>query len=287
MNELLVVFYILATLALAYLWIYPKYIGNNIKLMAWVDAVVTSIPIGISAILFWTSDPTFQLFTFELNWFFFTLIVLVVLELPIFLLYLKARNLGKAYWQAFKGDFTGSDSWTGASVKSVEKQLNDTRWDGLRTDGAKRFLLISSNVALVGGTIFLLMAQDNAWTALSLIHILLVFVFWFLLRTSVRLVSEAPDEALDERLIQIRNQSYVSAYRYLSAIAFGLVTALLVYSIVVDFQADSDGFNYLLSFTWPQMQALFWLIFGYSFMLPSMALIAKDLKAKRVIQREG
>lgn len=285
MNELLVVFYILATLALAYLWIYPKYIGNNIKLMAWVDAVVTSIPIGISAILFWTSDPMFQLFTFELNWFFFTLIVLVVLELPIFLLYLKARNLGKAYWQAFKGDFTGSESW--ASVKSVEKQLNDTRWDGLRTDGAKRFLLISSNVALVGGTIFLLMAQDNAWTALSLIHILLVFVFWFLLRTSVRLVSEAPDEALDERLIQVRNKSYVSAYRYLSAIAFGLVTALLVYSIVVDFQTDSDGFNYLLSFTWPQMQALFWLIFGYSFMLPSMALIAQDLKTKRVIQREG
>ena len=285
MNELLVVFYILATLALAYLWIYPKYIGNNIKLMAWVDAVVTSIPIGISAILFWTSDPIFQLFTFELNWFFFTLIVLLVIEIPIFLLYLKARNLGKAYWQAFKGDFTGNETW--ASIKSVEKQLNDTRWDGLRTDGAKRFLLISSNVALVGGTIFLLMAQDNAWTALSLIHILLVFVFWFLLRTSVRLVSEAPDEALDERLIQVRNKSYVSAYRYLSAIAFGLVTALLVYSIVVDFQTDSDGFNYLLSFTWPQMQALFWLIFGYSFMLPSMALIAQDLKTKRVIQREG
>ena len=285
MNELLVVFYILATLALAYLWIYPKYIGNNIKLMAWVDVVVTSIPIGISAILFWTSDPIFQLFTFELNWFLFTLIVLLVIELPIFLLYLKARNLGKAYWQAFKRDFTGNETW--ASIKSVEKQLNDTRWDGLRTDGAKRFLLISSNVALVGGTIFLLMAQDNAWTALSLIHILLVFVFWFLLRTSVRLVSEAPDEALDERLIQVRNQSYVSAYRYLSAIAFGLVTALLVYSIVVDFQTDSDGFNYLLSFTWPQMQALFWLIFGYSFMLPSMALIAQDLKTKRVIQREG
>ena len=285
MNELLVVFYILATLALAYLWIYPKYIGNNIKLMAWVDVVVTSIPIGISAILFWTSDPIFQLFTFELNWFLFTLIVLLAIELPIFLLYLKARNLGKAYWQAFKGDFTGNETW--ASIKSVEKQLNDTRWDGLRTDGAKRFLLISSNVALVGGTIFLLMAHDNAWTALSLIHILLVFVFWFLLRTSVRLVSEAPDEALDERLIQVRNQSYVSAYRYLSAIAFGLVTALLVYSIVVDFQTDSDGFNYLLSFTWPQMQALFWLIFGYSFMLPSMALIAQDLKTKRVIQREG
>lgn len=281
MNELLVVFYILATLALAYLWIYPKYVGNNIKLMVWVDVVVTSIPIGISAILFWTSDPIFRLFTFELNWFVYTLVVLLAIELPIFLLYLKARGLTKAYWQAFKGDFSGGSLWNSASVKEVEKQLNDTKWDGLRTAGAKRFLLISSNVALIGGTLFLLQVGDNAWSAFSLIHILLVFVFWFLLRQSVRLVSEAPDEALDEMLLEKRNRSYVVAYRWLSGIAFGTVTALMVYSIVVDFQTDSDGFNYLLSFTWPQVQALFWLVFGYSFMLPSMAMLSQELKKEK------
>lgn len=281
MNELLVVFYILATLALAYLWIYPKYIGNNIKLMAWVDAVVTSVPIGISAILFWNSDPTFNLFGLDLNWFVYTLVVLLAIELPIFILYLKARGLTKAYWQAFKGDFSGDGLWTAASVKSVEKQLDDTKWDGLRTAGAKRFLLISSNVFLIAGTLFLLQVGDNAWSLYSLIHILLVFVFWFLLRQSVRLVSEAPDEALDEMLLQKRNRSYVVAYRWFSAISFGLVTALMVYSIVVDFQTDSDGFNYALSFTWPQVQALFWLVFGYSFMLPSMAMLSQELKKEK------
>ena len=282
MNELLVVFYVLATLAVAYLWLYPKYIGNNIKLMAWVDVVVSSVPIGISAILFWTSDPTFRLFTFELNWFVYTLIVTVLIELPIFILYLKARGLTKAYIQAFKGDFSSDGVlWNTASVKSVEKQLNDTKWDGLRSLGAKRFLLIASNVSLIAGTILLLQVGDNVWASFSLIHILLVLVFWFLLRQSVRLVSEAPDEALDEMLLKKRDQSYVISYRWLSAIAFGAVTALLVYAIVVDFDSASDGFNYQLSFTWPQVQALFWLIFGYSFMLPSMAMLALEIKRER------
>jgi hypothetical protein len=281
MNELLVVFYILATLAVAYLWLYPRYVGNNIKLMAWVDVVVTSIPIGISAILFWVSDPVFQLFAFELNWFVYTLVVLLAIELPIFILYLKARGLTKAYLQALRGDFSGDGLWASASAKSVEKQLNDTKWDGLRTSGAKRFLLISSNIALISGTVFLLQVGDNGWSAFSLIHILLVFVFWFLLRQSVRLVSEAPDEALDEMLLQKRNQSFVIAYRWLSAIAFGAVTALMAYAIVVDFETDSDGFNYLLSFTWPQVQALFWLVFGYSFMLPSMAMLSQELKKEK------
>jgi len=205
------------------------------------------------------------------------LVVLVAIELPIFILYLKARGLTKAYLQALRGDFSSDGLWTSASAKSVAKQLNDTKWDGLRTSGAKRFLLISSNIALIGGTLLLLQVGDNGWSVFSLIHILLVFVFWFLLRQSVRLVSEAPDEALDEMLLQKRNQSYVIAYRWLSGIALGVVTALMVYSIVVDFETDSDGFNYLLSFTWPQVQALFWLVFGYSFMLPSMTMLSQEL----------
>ncbi len=32
-NELLVVFYILLTLAFAYLWFYPKVVGERVKLM--------------------------------------------------------------------------------------------------------------------------------------------------------------------------------------------------------------------------------------------------------------
>ena len=280
MNELLVVFYILATLAVAYLVIYPRYVGNNVKLMMWLDVPITAVPLGISALLFWVSDPKFNLFGIELNWFIFTLVTMLLIELPIFLLYLKARGLSQAYWAQFSPAPKGSPDagWASASVKSVEKQLNDTKWDGLRTPAARRLLLWSSNLMMLGGTGFLFAVGDNGWASYALIHILLIFVFWFLLRQSVRLVADAPEEALDEMLIQLRDRSYLVAYRWLAVLIFIAGSALLVYSIFYDSQPDSDGFNYLLNFTWPQVQAIFWFFAGYGFMMPSMALLSVELK---------
>jgi len=280
MNELLVVFYLLATLAVAYLWFYPKVVGDNVKLMFWMDVVVTGIPVAISALLFWQSDPVFSLFGWQLNWFFYTVIVMFVIEMPIFLLYLKARGLSSKYWEAWGFAPKGSpdSGWSTASVKEVEKQLNDTKWDGLRTPGAKRFLLIGSNTVILFGTGFLLSVGDNAWSAYSLIHILLIFVSWSLLRQSVRLIADAPEEALDERMIRQRDRSYLIAYRWLAAAGAGIVTALMVYAVFTDAQTSSDGFNYQLAFTWPDVQAIFWLVLGYSFMLPSMAMISLELK---------
>ena len=79
-------------------------------------------------------------------------------------------------------------------------------------------------------------------------------------------------------MIRQRDRSYLIAYRWMALFAFGFATALMVYSIFTDSQTNSDGFNYQLSFTWPQVQAIFWLIFGYSFMLPSMSMISLELK---------
>ena len=282
MNESLVVFVILVTLAASYLWIYPKYAGNDVKKMAWLDFALGFIPLGTSAILFWESDPTFRFIFFDTNWFFFTLLALTLLELPLFFWYLKARGLGKAYWamMGFGASNSEGSSWATASVKSVEKQLSDTQWDGLRTKGAKIFLLVSTNLVLLAGTVFLIVVGDNGWTALSLIYILLVFTFWFLLRQSVRLVADAPAEALDERLIRIRDRSYVIAYRWLSLLGLLLATALVFFSIYTDFQTEIDGFSYNIPLTWPQVQAIFWLIFAYSAMLPSMAVIGQELSKK-------
>jgi hypothetical protein len=219
---------------------------------------------------------------FDTNWFFFTLITLTVLELPLFFWYIKARGLGPAYLESIGFGSKGSReaAWTTASVKSVEKQLNDTQWDGLRTRGAKIFLLVATNLFLLAGAVFLFVVSDNAWTALSLIYILLIFAFWFLLRQSVRLVADAPAEALDERLIRIRDRSYVVAYRWLALILLSLATALVVFSIVTDSNDNSDGFSYNIPLTWPQIQAIFWLIYAYAFMLPSMAIISQELSNK-------
>jgi hypothetical protein len=277
MNESLVVFVILATLAAAYFWIYPRFAGNDVRKMAWLDFALGFIPMGVSAILYWQADPVFRLVFFDTNWFFFTLIALTLLELPLFFWYLKARGLGKAYW-ALMG-FSRDAAWT-ASAKSVEKQLNDTQWDGLRTRGAKVFLLVSTNLLLVVGTVFLFTVGDNVWSTLSLIYILLIFAFWFLLRQSVRLVADAPEEALDERLIQIRDRSYVIAYRWLALLVIIFGTALLVFTIFTDFLSESDGFTYSIPLTWPQIQAVFWLAFAYTAMLPSMAVISQELTKK-------
>lgn len=282
MNESLVVFVILATLAASYFWIYPKFAGNDVKKMAWLDFALGFIPLGTSAILFWESDPTFRFIFFDTNWFFFTLLALTLLELPLFFWYLKARGLGKAYRAMMGFGSSGSEgsAWATASVKSVEKQLSDTQWDGLRTRGAKIFLLVATNLVLLAGTIFLIVVGDNSWTALSLIYILLLFTFWFLLRQSVRLVADAPAEALDERLIRIRDRSYVIAYRWLSMLGLLLATALVFFSIYTDFQTEIDRFSYNIPLTWPQVQAIFWLIFAYTAMLPSMAVIGQELSKK-------
>lgn len=286
MNELLVVFYILATLTVAYLWFYPKFIGNNLTLMAWVDVLVTSIPIVISAALFWESDPAFKfLFAFDMNWFFYTLFALVLIETPIFLLYLKARGLSKEYWNYFKRSTSieslTSGSITPASVREVEKSLNDTRWDGLRSIRAKRFLLWGSNISICFGTGFLVGVGDNLWATYSLIHILMIFAFWFLLRTSTRLVADAPDEALDEMMISRRDRAHVLAFRFFAALTFTAGTALMVFAVVTDFQPDSDGFTYLVALTWPQVQAIFWAIFAYATMLPSMAMLFLEIRKSK------
>jgi hypothetical protein len=186
----------------------------------------------------------------------------------------KARGLGHEYRNLFKSSGGGFTEM--ASEKSVRKQLSDTKWDGLRTRGALRFLVFGTNITMIAGTVFLFRVGDNRWASLLILYISAIFVFWFLLRTAVRLIPDAPDRALDERMIQERNSVYHRAYQYLFGVTAVLVGALLGYSIAEDLLNDSDGFNYTLQLTWPQINAIFWLVFGYAYMLPSLIMAWRE-----------
>jgi len=273
MNELIVIFVIIVTLAVGYLVVYPKVAGNDVRKMAWLDVAFTLVPFIVSALLFWQSDPAFSLIFFDTNWFVFTLITMTVIEIPVLALYLRARGLGREYWQMM---------WrSGSSRASVDKELDDVRWDGLRTRGSKIFLLVGSNFVLIVGTVALFLMEDTPWTAYVLIQISLIFVNWFMLRKSVRLIADAPEEFLDERLVQVRNKAYVLAYQLLGGLLLTALTALLVFAIVSDFSPDSDGFTYVVTVTWTQLQGAFWLFCGYALMLPSMAVIWRDVRTSR------
>jgi uncharacterized membrane protein YhhN len=61
----------------------------------------------------------------------------------------------------------------------------------------------------------------------------------------------------------------------------------MVFAIVTDFQPESNGFVYALTITWPQVQAVFWAVFAYSTMLPSMAMLFLDIKREKEKNAKG
>lgn len=278
MNELIVIAIVLATLSIAYLWVYPTFAGRNVTLMSYMDIGFTFVPVAVSALIFWQSDPVFRVFGLELNWFIYSILAYMVIEIPVFILYVKARGLWPEY-KAIWGSSSSADYGWSSNPASVEKSLHDERWNGLRTKGALRFLVWGNTIVILGGTLVLSVIPDSPAAFYLLIHILLIFVFWFLLRQAVRLVADAPEESLDERLLEMRNISYLWAYRWLSAIVFTLGTAALAWVIVMDFQDYSpDGWIYPVEITRGQINALFWLFAGFTFSLPSMALANYKIK---------
>lgn len=273
MSEISIIAINLVALAIAYLFLYPKYAGNNTKKLAWLDVAVGSLVLLILAPFNWGSPSNFSFFTFELSWWLFAIATYALLELPLFYFYLKARGLGKEYLESFK---MNSNLTTTAGRKSVEKQLADTKWDGLRSRGALRFLVIASNVIVSFGTVFLFFVGDNVYASYALIHVVLVLVFWALLRQAVRLIPDAPSDMLDERMLKERDSVYFMAYQRLGFIVTILLILFMIFVVTYDAQDESDGFNYLLEFTWPQAQALFWFVYSYTFMLPSMIMAWRE-----------
>ena len=283
MSEISIVAINLIALATAYLYIYPKYAGNDVKRLAWLDTAVGGVALLVLTPFNWGSPSDYTFIAFDTSWWIFAILSYAILELPLFYLYVKARGLGSEYRDLIKSSAGFTET---ASEKSVRKQLSDTKWDGLRTRGALRFIVFGTNFTVIIGTIFLFLVGDNVWSALLILYIGALFVFWYLLRTAVRLIPEAPDSALDERLIQERNSVYHRAYQYFFGVSGLLAGALLGYAISEDFLNDSngfDGFNYTLQLTWTQINAIFWLVFGYAYMLPSLIMAWREsmrLKSK-------
>ena len=274
MNELNVITVALITLGLAYLVIYPRFAGNDVKKLAWLDATIGALLLAGLAPFYWSAPTDFTYFFFDTSWWIFTILVYGTAELPFFFLYVKARGIGEAYLDLYRN--TNGVMGT-ASRKSVERQLVDTKWDGLRSRSALRFLVVASNVTMLLGAVALWQLEDNAWAAMTILYIAAIAAAWFLLRQAVRLIPDAPRDLLDERMLRERDSAYSSAYQGLAAVVVVGASAFLALAIAQDFGAG-DGFTYEFTFTWPQVQAIFWLSYGYALMLPSMAMASREAR---------
>ena len=275
MSELQIILVYFSVITVTYLFVYPRFGGDDVKRLAWIDAGLMAAVLGVLAPFNWNEPNHYTFFAFDTNWWIYSILVSALIETPLFFLYVRARGLGPAYREYMKSSLGMSAT---ANPESVKKQLSDTKWDGLRTKSALRFLVIGANLTIVVATIFFFNVGDNIWSSLMIVYIALLFIFWFLLRKAVRLIPDAPDKALDERLLQERNSTYHRAYQILVAISAVLAGALLGFSIAKDFENDEQIFNYVINLTWPQINAIFWLIYGYAFMLPHLVMAWRESK---------
>jgi hypothetical protein len=87
MNELLVIAIIGLVMGVFYGLVYPK--AKSITQLQWSDFLATILSLGGAALFFAGGDERFSLVFIETTWYWFTLIVYVLLEVPAWTIYLK------------------------------------------------------------------------------------------------------------------------------------------------------------------------------------------------------
>ncbi len=154
-----------------------------------------------------------------------------------------------------------------AVADMAETAMRDTRWDWMRTRGAR--------LTIVGVMIAMLVAIPLSWifwpslAALGVIG--LAAVVWWALRMSVRVIADLPEEYLDERQARVRDRAYVEAYRWFAGLTLAAATAALIVFVVA---SENDVVS--IDLTWSVAMAIFWTFEGLALTLPSIVLALRE-----------
>ena len=139
----------------------------------------------------------------------------------------------------------------GVTRDEVERSLNDTRPSALRRQGPRRALVAIAGVviAALALAIFIPHVKLKTYTELPLLAICLVL--YLSLRKSVRHLSDAPNEMLDERQIALRDAGYTVAYRALASLSLlyvGLIALITPDGALASYAASASWWNVLMSY---------------------------------------
>lgn len=266
MNELIAIGIIAAYMAVGYLVVYPRV--KSVSGLRWLDFLFSLLALATVAAVFWVSDPVFSLGFFETNWFVFALIAYVLIETPLWYFYLKAHPHQGTIAQLYGLE---SSKKSASVAKNIETVMNDTKWDGIRTAKAQK-ILVFLGVLSLGASPVVFWFEDYIKPGIGILTIIPIFLIWWLLRLSVRLVADAPDEFLDELQVQQRDRTYLHAFRILAGIVSAMAVTLMIVVISMDYVSIDAIDYYEFSVTFGQVNAVIWAILGSTILVPNLVL---------------
>ena len=146
------------------------------------------------------------------------------------------HRLGRFYW--IEGVFS----------REVQRAMSPEyarkyRW--LLTRRAQRtavVLVVASWLLSIYGTLDLTGSLGFADSGFSWWSVM-AFLSYLLIRGAVRVVADAPDDLLDERLVALRNRSYLVAYRWLGLV-FLLVFGFMAGALETQASAQDGAANF-------------------------------------------
>lgn len=276
MNELIAIGIIAAYMVVGYLFVYPR--AKSVTGLRVMDAVFGVVTIGTVGAIYFTSDPVFSLLFFETNWFVFTLVLIVLIETPAWYFYMKAHpeqgTIAQLYGMA-------SNPRSKRVAKNMDVVMNDTKWDGLRTSRAQKLLVVLGVISLVASPV-VFWFEDYIKPGIGILTVIPIFLIWWLIRLSVRLVADAPDEYLDELQLRQRDRTYLHSYRVLATIVSALAVSLMIVVISMDYVTVDAIDYYELSVTFGQVNAVIWAILGSTILVPNLVLAWNQSKGVRI-----
>lgn len=96
-SELSILLLNCIVIALAYLFVYPRFCGSDGFKIAKNDIAATGIVLVIAGFRYWGSGVEFNLLITRVNWFWFTFITYGAIEIPVMMWYYKKHDV----WRGF------------------------------------------------------------------------------------------------------------------------------------------------------------------------------------------
>lgn len=272
MNELIAIAIVSGFMAIGYLLVYPR--AKSVTQLRWMDASLGVLTLMAVGSLNFASDPEFDLLFFKTNWFVFTLVLIVILETPLWFFYMKSHPEQGTIAQLYG---VTSDPKSKRVAKSIDTVMHDTKWNVIRTARSQKVLVILGVLCLIGApTIFWF--EDFIKPGIGILAVIPILLIWWLLRISVRLVADAPEEYLDELQVRQRDRTYLHAFRILAVLVSALAVALMIFVISLDYESIGSIDYYEFSLTFGQVNSVIWLILGAVILTPNLVLAWKQSK---------